>query len=101
MRMTFHPLPRSWRVTRRSRAMLVSRLQVYHAHFLNLAENHCGLRVIDWANDATIIPLLSELIRRTLGNRAVIRCETGLFKRLFPFWGISIIALLEPVPTFS
>jgi len=72
-----------------------------HAHFLNLAENHCGLRVIDWANDATIIPLLSELIRRTLGNRAVIRCETGLFKRLFPFWGISIIALLEPVPTFS
>ena len=26
MRMTFHPLPRSWRVTRRSRAMVSSRL---------------------------------------------------------------------------
>ena len=27
MRMTFHPLPRSWRVTWRSRAMLVSRFR--------------------------------------------------------------------------
>jgi SAM-dependent methyltransferase len=70
-----------------------------HAHFRNLAENHCGLRIIDWANDATIVPVASEIIRRTLGNKAVIGLETGLFRRLFPYWGISIIALLQPAQT--
>jgi SAM-dependent methyltransferase len=67
-----------------------------HAHFRNLAENHCDLRLVDWTNDATIVPVASELIRRLFGNRAVIGLETGLFRRLFPYWGISIIALLQP-----
>jgi SAM-dependent methyltransferase len=68
-----------------------------HAHFRNLAENHCGLQVVEWSNDATIVPVASELIRRVCGNRILIHWETGLFGRLFPFWGISIIALLKPV----
>ena len=34
MRMTFHPLPRSWRVTRRLRAMLVSRLRSQKARLV-------------------------------------------------------------------
>lgn len=67
-----------------------------HAHFRNLAERHCHLEVVAWANDATIVPIASELVRRTLGNKAVINLETGLFSRLFPYWGISIIALLRP-----
>ena len=68
-----------------------------HAHFQNLAETHCGLELIEWANDATIVPVASELIRRLFGNRAVIGLETGFFSRLFPYWGISIIALLKPL----
>jgi SAM-dependent methyltransferase len=67
-----------------------------HAHFQNLAETHCGLQLIAWANDATIVPIASEFIRRLFGNRFVLSLETGLFCRLFPYWGISIIALLRP-----
>jgi SAM-dependent methyltransferase len=70
-----------------------------HAHFRNLAERHCGMKVIAWANDATIVPIASEFIRRLLGNRAVINLETGFFRRLFPYWGISVIALLKPLHT--
>lgn len=67
-----------------------------HAHFRNLAETHCGLKLIAWANDATIVPVASELVRRLFGTRAVVSLETGLFRRMFPYWGISIIALLKP-----
>lgn len=67
-----------------------------HAHFRNLAEAHCGLQLIAWANDATIVPVASELVRRLFGTRAVVSLETGLFRRMFPYWGISIIALLKP-----
>jgi hypothetical protein len=67
-----------------------------HAHLKNLAERHCGLQLVDWANDATIVPVASELVRRLFGNKAVIRLETGFFRRLFPYWGISVLALLRP-----
>lgn len=67
-----------------------------HSHFRNLAETHCGLELISWANDATMVPFVSEFVRRLLGNKAVIRLESGPFRRMFPFWGISIIALLRP-----
>ncbi|MBE2179408.1 MAG: class I SAM-dependent methyltransferase [Chthoniobacterales bacterium] len=68
-----------------------------HAHFRNLAEMHCGLRLVSWGFDATQVPVLSELVNRTLGPRAAIKLETGVFRRMFPYWGISVIALLEPV----
>ena len=67
-----------------------------HAHFKTLAEVHCGLRVVAWGFDATIISPVSELILRVFGQRFLIWLETGFFRRLFPFWGISVIALLEP-----
>lgn len=67
-----------------------------HAHFRNLAEVHCGLDLVAWAHDATVVPVASELIRRVFGTKAVIAMETGSFCRLFPYWGISIIALLKP-----
>lgn len=67
-----------------------------HAHFRNLAEVHCGLELVAWAHDATLVPVASEFVRRVFGTKAVITLETGLFRRLFPFWGISIIALLRP-----
>jgi hypothetical protein len=68
-----------------------------HAHFRNLAETHCGLELVAWANDATIVPVASELVRRLFGTQAVISLETGVFRRLFPYWGISVIALLRPI----
>jgi 2-polyprenyl-3-methyl-5-hydroxy-6-metoxy-1,4-benzoquinol methylase len=68
-----------------------------HSHFKNLAERHCGLRLIGWAHDATVVPIASELIKRVLGEKAVIRAETGMFRRLFPYWGHSIIGLFTPV----
>lgn len=67
-----------------------------HAHFRNLAEIHCGLELVAWGHDATIVPVASELVRRVFGTKAVVALETGLFRRLFPYWGISIIALLRP-----
>lgn len=69
-----------------------------HAHFQNLAENHCGLKLVAWANDATKIPVVSELIRRLCGKNVLVGLETGLFRRMFPYWGTSIIALLKPAP---
>jgi len=71
-----------------------------HAHFKTLAELHCGLRVVAWGFDATIIPLLSEIIKRVFGDRILIWLETKLFCRLFPYLGISVIALLEPATPF-
>jgi SAM-dependent methyltransferase len=68
-----------------------------HAHFRNLAENHCGLRIISWGFDATILPVASELCKRLFGTKAVLKLETGMFKRLFPYNGNSVIALMEPV----
>jgi hypothetical protein len=68
-----------------------------HTHFRNLAEHHCGLQVVAWGHDATIVPVASETVRRLFGTKAVIRLETGLFRRLFPYWGLSVIALLKPI----
>ncbi len=68
-----------------------------HPHFRNLAENHCGLKILAWGFDATILPVASELWKRVFGTKAVIKMETGLFKRWFPYNGVSVIALMEPV----
>jgi SAM-dependent methyltransferase len=67
-----------------------------HAHFRNLAEVHCGLSLVSWGFDATRVPVLSELIHRTLGSQAAIKLETGVFRKLFPYWGVSVIGLWEP-----
>lgn len=68
-----------------------------HWHFLNLAENHCGLKLVEWGTDATQLPLLSNVAQKVLGTKATIRLETGIFRKLFPFHGISILGLFKPV----
>lgn len=68
-----------------------------HPHFRNLAENHCGLKILSWGFDGTILPVVSELVKRVCGTKAVIGLETGLFRKWFPYNGISVIALMEPV----
>ena len=67
-----------------------------HDHFKTLSEVHCGLQVVDWGFDATIIPPFSEFCRRVGGERFAIFMETKVFRYFFPFAGISIIALLRP-----
>jgi hypothetical protein len=67
-----------------------------HSHFRNLAERHCELELVAWGFDTTSIPPLSNWIVGTLGDKAAIRLETGLFNRLYPFASHSVIALLKP-----
>ncbi len=66
-----------------------------HWHFRSLAERHCGLRLVEWGFDATAISGLSGATERLLGKKAAIWLETGIFRRLFPFHGISVIGLFE------
>jgi len=66
-----------------------------HWHLLNLAERHCGLKLVDWGFDATRLPILSHAIATLFGQKAAISVETGLFRKAFPFHGISIIGLFR------
>jgi SAM-dependent methyltransferase len=67
-----------------------------HWHLLNLAQNHCGLELVQWASDATILPLVSNLSLKLLGQRATVFLETGPFRWLFPFHCISVLGLFRP-----
>jgi len=67
-----------------------------HWHLRNLAERHCGLRLLGWASDATALPFISALCLRVGGVRFTIALETGLFRKMFPFHCISVIGLFEP-----
>ncbi|MGZ4972370.1 MAG: class I SAM-dependent methyltransferase [Limisphaerales bacterium] len=67
-----------------------------HWHLRNLAERHCGLKLIAWGFDATILPGLSNVAVKLFGDKRAIALETGLFRRIFPFHGISVIGLFAP-----
>ena len=67
-----------------------------HAHFRNLAEKHCGLRLVAWGHDHCRVPVLGNIAAKLGGNELAIRLETGLFLKLFKFHCTSILALLEP-----
>lgn len=66
-----------------------------HWHFLNLAQRFCGLELVEWGFDATILPGVSELAVKIGGNDLAIKLETGLFRKLFPFHGISVLGLFR------
>ncbi|HEX7862560.1 MAG TPA: class I SAM-dependent methyltransferase [Verrucomicrobiae bacterium] len=66
-----------------------------HWHFRNLAERHCGLELIEWGSDATVLPLFSEATYRLFGPRVTIRLETGIFKKIFPYHCLSVIGLFR------
>ncbi len=66
-----------------------------HWHFLNLAERYCGLELVEWGFDATILPGISEGIAKVFGNETAIGFETGLFRKLFPYHGISVLGLFK------
>jgi hypothetical protein len=71
-----------------------------HSHFRNLAERHCGLKILSWGFDTVLIPPFSMLVERIFGSKAALWCETGIFKKLFPFASLSVIALMEPIEDF-
>jgi len=71
-----------------------------HGHFRNLAERHCGLKILSWGFDTVLIPPFSMLVERMFGSNAALAVETGLFKKLFPFASLSVIALMEPIEGF-
>jgi SAM-dependent methyltransferase len=66
-----------------------------HWHLLNLAERHCGLQLVEWGFDATRLPLVSNLMEKLFGDKPTIKLETGAFRRLFPFHGVSVIGLFR------
>jgi SAM-dependent methyltransferase len=68
-----------------------------HGHFLSLAERHCGLKLVEWGHDATILSGLSNFSQRLFGTQTTIFLETGIFKRMFPWHGISVLGLFRPV----
>jgi SAM-dependent methyltransferase len=68
-----------------------------HATFLNLMERHSSLKLIAWGFDTVIIPPISNLLVRLLGNGITIFIETNIFKRMHPYASHSIIALAKPI----
>ncbi len=66
-----------------------------HWHLRNLAERRCGLELVEWGSDATLLPLLSDLAVKWLGQRNAIRLETGLFRHLFPYHCISVLGIFR------
>lgn len=66
-----------------------------HWHLLNLATRHCGMELVEWGFDATILPGASRLAELLFGAAGAIKLETGLFKKLFPFHGLSVIGLFR------
>lgn len=68
-----------------------------HWHLLSLAERHAGLQWVDWGFDATRLPVLSRVTEKLFGQNAAKWLEMGLFRRLFPFHGISVIGLFRVV----
>jgi SAM-dependent methyltransferase len=68
-----------------------------HAHFRNLAEKHCGLRLVAWGHDHCRVPVIGNLAAKLGGHGLAIRLETGPFLKFFKFHSTSIIALLKPL----
>ena len=66
-----------------------------HWHLLNLAETHCGLKLVEWGTDATILPFVSRWCQTLFGTKATIWLETEIFRKMFPFHGISVLGLFR------
>jgi len=61
----------------------------------NLAETHCGLELIGFTNDMTIMPSVSSRIARWFGADAAKCFNLQILSRLWPGRCTSIIALLK------
>ena len=68
-----------------------------HSTLQNLAEHHCGLKLVGWGFDHVKVPMLSSQIPRLFGEKSAVRLETGIFRRMFPYQSASIIGLFGVV----
>ena len=68
-----------------------------HGHFLSLAERHGNLKLIEWGHDTTILPIFNNYGTRILGQKNMIRLETKIFTKLFPYHTLSILGIFQPV----
>ncbi len=66
-----------------------------HTHFLNLAEKHCGLMLVDWGFDHVRIPILSNQIPKLFGQKFTVSLETGILRKIFPYQSASVIGLFK------
>jgi SAM-dependent methyltransferase len=67
-----------------------------HWHFLNLAQNHCGLELVEWGSDATVLQFFNGIGHKIMGTKALIWLETGIFRSMFPYHGVSVLGLFRP-----
>ncbi len=66
-----------------------------HSTLLNLAENHCGLRWVEWAFDTTVLGSISHYAGKIIGDKGLRKLEAGFFNRKWPHLSSSIIGLFE------
>jgi len=66
-----------------------------HWHLRNLAERYCGLELIEWGSDATVLPAISNIANRLFGPKLTIWLETGPFRRMFPYHCLSVLGLFR------
>ena len=67
-----------------------------HWHFLNLAEKHCGLQLVEWGFDATILPVFNRFCEPWFGMKFTVWLESGPFIRLLPYHCNSVMGLFRP-----
>lgn len=67
-----------------------------HSHFRNLAERHAGLELVEWGFDAVKLPPFSTVIEKMFGDKAAMKLETGIFRKLYPYASISVLGLFKP-----
>lgn len=65
-----------------------------HWHFLNLTTRHCGLDLVEWGHDATILPIFNRFLPK-LGNRFAIWAESKIFARLLPWHCTSVLGIFR------
>lgn len=68
-----------------------------HAHFQSLAERHGNLKLIEWGFDTTILPVFNRFGHNLFGQRGMIQLETKVFTKLFPYHGLSVLGIFEPL----
>ncbi|MDP4846962.1 MAG: class I SAM-dependent methyltransferase, partial [Akkermansiaceae bacterium] len=68
-----------------------------HAHLLSLAQRHGNLELIEWGFDTTILPIFNRFGPRLIGQSGMIKLETKVFPKIFPYHGLSVLGIFKPV----
>lgn len=68
-----------------------------HAHLQSLAERHGELRLVEWGFDTTILPGFSRFGPKLIGQSGMIKLETKIFPKLFPYHGLSVLGIFKPM----